>query len=54
MKFMGKLSEMWENIDIRFVTTEKRRNYLVSEASHHTTKFFTEQLLAIEVEKLKY
>ena len=40
--------------DTRFVTTEKRRNYLVSEASHHTTKFFTEQLLAIEVEKLKY
>ena len=40
--------------DIKFVTTEKRRNYLASETSHHTTKFFTEHLLATEVKKLKY
>ena len=37
--------------DIKLVTTEKRRNYLVSESNYHTTKFFTECLLTIEVKK---
>ena len=41
--------------DIKLVTTERRRNYLVSEPNHHTTKFFKETLLAIEMkETLKY
>ena len=35
--------------DIKLVTTERRRNYLVSEQNYHTTKFFTENLLAIEM-----
>ena len=26
---------------IKLATTERRRNYLISESSHHTTKFFT-------------
>ena len=33
------------------VTTERRRNYLVSESNYHTTKFFTEHLLAIEMKQ---
>ena len=33
------------------VTTEKKRNYLVSEPNYHTKKFFTEDLLAIEMRK---
>ena len=37
--------------DIKLVTTERRRNYLVSEPNYHTTKFFTEHLLAIELKK---
>ena len=37
--------------DIKLVTTERRRNYLVSEPNHHTTKFFTKFLLAIKNEK---
>ena len=37
--------------DIELVTTERRRNYLVSELNYHTTKFFTEHLLAIEMKK---
>ena len=37
--------------DIKLVTTERRRNYLVSEPNYHTTKFFTENLLAIEMRK---
>ena len=34
--------------DIKLVTTERRINYLVSEPNYHTTKFFTEHLLAID------
>ena len=37
--------------DIKLVTTERRRNYLVSEPNYHTTKFFTENFLAIEMQK---
>ena len=37
--------------NIKLVTTERRRNYLVSELHYHTTKFFTENLLAIEMIK---
>ena len=35
--------------DIKLVTTERRRKYLVSEQNYHTAKFFTENLLAIEM-----
>ena len=38
----------------KLVTTERRRNYLVSGLNYHTTKFFKENLLAIEMKKLKY
>ena len=34
--------------DIKLVTTERRRNYLVSEPHFHITKFFTKNLLAIQ------
>ena len=37
--------------DIKLVTTEKRRNHLVSEPNYQTTKLFTEKLLAIEMKK---
>ena len=37
--------------DIKLVTTERRRNYLVLEPNFHTTKFFTENLLATEMKK---
>ena len=45
---------MWnvrEHGDIKLVTTERRRNYLVSEPNYHTTNFFIEHLLAIEMKK---
>ena len=35
--------------DIKFVTKERRRNYLISEPSYNITKVFTEYLLAIEI-----
>ena len=37
--------------NIKLVTTERKRNYLVSEPNYHTTKFFAENLLAIELKK---
>ena len=39
--------------DIKLVTTDKRRNQLVSEPDYHTTKWFSENLLAIEMKKIK-
>ena len=36
---------------IKLVTVEKRRHYLVSEANYNTTKFFTKNVLAIEMTK---
>ena len=37
--------------NIKLVTTERRRNYLVSQPNYHTTKLFAENLLAIETRK---
>ena len=37
--------------NIKLVTTERKRNYLVSELNDHITKFFTTNLLAIEMKK---
>ena len=39
--------------DIKLVTTDERRNQLVSEPNYHTTKWFSENLLAIEMKKIK-
>ena len=48
---LKKLWKMGENRDIKLLTTERRRNYLVSEPNYHTTIIFTENLLAIEIKK---
>ena len=37
--------------DIKLVITERRRDYLVSELNYQTTKFFTENLLAMGMRK---
>ena len=39
--------------DIKLVTTGKKRNQLVSEPNYHTTKWFSENLLATEMKKTK-
>ena len=39
--------------DIKLVTTEKRRIKLVSEPNYHTTRQFSENLLAIKMKKAK-
>ena len=39
--------------DIKLLTTDKRRSQLVSEPNYHTTKWFSENLLATEMKKTK-
>ena len=51
--FGKTMKNMRKHKDIKLVTTERKRNYLVSETNYHTTKFFTEHLLAIEMRKKK-
>ena len=50
----GKTKEnVKKHRDIKLVTTDKRRNQLVSETNCHTTKWFSENLLVIEMKKSK-
>ena len=37
--------------NIKLVTKERRRNYLVSEPNYHTTKYLAKELLATEIRK---
>ena len=39
--------------DVKLVTTDKRRNELLSELNYRTTKYFSESLMAIEMKKKK-
>ena len=54
-KLMNNVGKTMENVrkhrDIKLVTTDKRRNQLVSEPNYHITKWFSEKLLAIEMKK---
>ena len=50
----GKTMENVRNHqDVKLITTDKRRNQLVSEPNYHTTKWFLEHLLANELKKTK-
>ena len=50
----GKTMENVRNHrDIKLVTTNERRNKLVSEPNYHRTKHFSENLLAVEMRKTK-
>ena len=49
--FGKTMTNLRKHRNIKLVTTERRRNYLVSEPNYHTSKFFTENLLAIEIRK---
>ena len=42
MKYVRKHRNM------KLVTTERRKNYLVSEPNYHTTRLFTENILTVE------
>ena len=49
--FEKTIENVKKHRNIKLVTTEWRRNYLVSKPNYHMTKFFTENLLAIEMRK---
>ena len=50
----GKTMENVRNHrDIKLVTTDEKRNQLVSEPNYHRTKYFSKNLLAIEMKKTK-
>ena len=50
----GKIMEnVRKHRDIKLVTADKRRNQLASEPNYHTTKYFSENVLAIEWKRQK-
>ena len=49
--FGQTMENVTKHIDIKLVKSERGINYLVSEPNYHTTKFFTENLLATEMRK---
>ena len=54
MLFLEKIMEnVRKHRDIQLVTTNERRNCLVSEPNYHTTEWFSEDLLATEMKKIK-
>ena len=49
-----KTMEKWKKRrNIKLVTTERKRNYLVSKQNYRIIKFFTEHLLATEMKTKK-
>ena len=52
--FSGKtMKNVRKHRDIKLVTTDKRRNQLVSEPNYHRARGFSEDLLATEIKKIK-
>ena len=49
--FRKTMENVRKHRDIKLVTTDEKRNKLVSEPNYHTTKRFSEDLLAIEMKK---
>ena len=51
--FGNTLENVRKHRDIILVTTDKRRNQLVSEPNYHATNCFSENYLAIEMKRQK-
>ena len=51
--FGKTMKNVRKHIDIKLLTTDERRNQLVSEPNYHIKKWFSENLLAIEMKKTK-
>ena len=51
--FGKRIENVRKHGDIKKVTTDEKRNKLVSEPNYHRTKRFSENLLAIEMKKTK-
>ena len=51
--FRKTMENVRKHRGIKLVTTNRRRNYLVSEPNYHTKEIFSGNLLAIEIKKIK-
>ena len=51
--FRKTMENVRNHRDIKLVTTNQRRNQLASEPNYHTTKYFSENLIAIKMNKTK-
>ena len=49
--FRKTMENVKKHRDIKLITTERRRDYLLSERNYLTTKVFTEHLIAIKMKK---
>ena len=50
--FRKTMENVRKHRDLKLVTTDKRRNQFVSEPNYHATRWFSENLLAIEMKKI--
>ena len=51
--FGNTMENVRKHRDIRSVTTDKRRNQLASEPNYYTPKYFSENLMAVEMKKAR-
>ena len=51
--FRKTMKNVRKHRDIKLVTRERRRNYLVSESNYRTTKVFTENPLTTKMKKMQ-
>ena len=51
--FEKTMESMRKHWNIKLVTTERRRHYLMSKLNYYTTIFLTENLIAIEMKKIQ-
>ena len=49
--FRKTMENVRKHRDIKLVTKDKRRNQLAAELNYHTTKYFSERLMAIEMKE---
>ena len=49
--FGKTIENVWKHRAIKLVKTDKKRNQLASEPNYYTTKYFSENLMAIEMKK---
>ena len=49
--FGKTIENVRDHRDIRLVTTNEKKNQLASEPNYHTLKYFSENLLAIEMKE---
>ena len=49
--FEKTMENIRKHRDNKLVTTDQRRNQLASEPNHHRTKYFSENLMTIDIKK---